>query len=202
MEQPLSRRQIVLAAVIFEAAIGLFAWGVGHFVEAPVERIVAWNVRDFGIGTIAALPALVSLLVAIRVPLPPLERLRELVKTHIVPLFRQCSLAELLLISIVAGVGEEMLFRGVIQHGLAERIGPPSGTIIGIGIASLLFALAHALSGTYAILAGLISIYLGWLLVVTGNLLVPIAAHAAYDFLAFVYLLRVERPNVLPPTST
>ena len=195
LDPPLNRRQIVIAAIVFEAAIGLFAWGVGHFVEAPVERIIVWNDRDLWIGLLAALPALVSLLVMIRVPLAPLRRLRDLVRTHIVPLFRGCSLAELFVISIIAGVGEEMLFRGVIQHGLAERIGPPGGTMVGIGIASLLFALAHALSGTYAILAGLISIYFGWLLVATGNLLVPIAAHSAYDFLAFVYLLRVERTD-------
>jgi membrane protease YdiL (CAAX protease family) len=202
MDQPLNQRQIVAAAIVFEAGIGLFAWGVGHFVEAPVERIVVWNSRDLLIGALAALPALVLLLVMIRIPLSPLLRLGELVRTHIVPLFRGCTLAELLVISIVAGIGEEMLFRGVIQHGLAERIGPPAGTAIGIGIASLLFGLAHALSGTYAILAGLISLYFGWLLVATGNLLAPIAAHAAYDFLAFVYLLRVEWPDAAPPGST
>ena len=202
MDQPLNKRQIVLAAIVFEAGIGLFAWGVGHFVEVPVEQIVVWNGRDLLLGALAALPALVLLLVMIRIPLSPLLRLRELVRKQIVPLFRGCTLAELLLISIVAGVGEEMLFRGVIQHGLAERIGPPAGTTIGIGIASLLFALAHALSGTYAILAGLISIYVGWLLAATGNLLVPIAAHAAYDFLAFVYLLRVERSDASPRGST
>jgi membrane protease YdiL (CAAX protease family) len=95
-----------------------------------------------------------------------------------------------------------MLFRGVIQHGVAERIGPPGGVAIGIGIASLLFALAHALSGTYAVLAGLISVYFGWLLIVTGNLLVPILAHAAYDFLAFVHLLRVEREEAPLDQST
>jgi membrane protease YdiL (CAAX protease family) len=194
------RRQIVIAAIVFEAAIGLFAWGVGHWVEVPVERITVWRPRDLGYGVAAAVPPLVALLVLIRLPLGPLVRLRELVRTQVVPLFRDCSLPELLLISVIAGIGEEMLFRGVIQYGMAERIGPPGGVAIGIIVASLLFALAHALSGTYAVLAGLISIYFGWLLMATGNLLVPIVAHAAYDFLAFVYLLRIERD--FPPAQS
>jgi hypothetical protein len=98
VEPPLKRRQIVIAAIVFEAAIGLFAWGVGHWVEVPVERVIAWNARDAGYGVLAALPALVALLVMIRLPFSPLRRLRELVRTQIVPLFRDCSLAELLLI--------------------------------------------------------------------------------------------------------
>ena len=46
-------------------------------------------------------------------------------------------------------------------------------------------------------LAGLIGIYLGWLLAATDNLLVPIVAHAAYDFLALVYLLHRDRGTLL-----
>jgi membrane protease YdiL (CAAX protease family) len=51
------------------------------------------------------------------------------------------------------------------------------------------FGLAHPISTTYAVLASLIGIYLGFLFVATDNLLVPIVTHAAYDFLALVYLL-------------
>jgi membrane protease YdiL (CAAX protease family) len=202
MDPPLNRRQIIIAAIVFEGAIGLFALAAAYFVEVPIEEFTQWNASDLLLGIAAALPALVVLLTLVHIPAPPFRRLRDLVRNHIVPLFRECSTAELLLISILAGVGEELLFRGVIQHGLSERIGPPSGVVIGIAVASVLFALAHALTWTYAALAGLISVYFGWLLVATGNLLVPIAAHAAYDFLAFIYLLRFERPAEAPPTST
>lgn len=201
MDPPLNRRQIVTAAIVFEGAIGLFAWGIGHVVEIPIEEITLWNPNDLARGVLAALPALILLLTLIRIPWPPLGRLRDLVRTQIVPMFRDCTAVELLFISVLAGLGEEMLFRGVIQHGLTQRIGPPSGIIIGIAVASVLFALAHALTWTYAVLAGLISVYFGWLLAATGNLLVPIAAHAAYDFLAFIYLLRFERPSETPPAS-
>jgi membrane protease YdiL (CAAX protease family) len=202
MDPPLNRRQIVTAAIIFEGAIGLFAWGVSYLVEVPIEEITLWHPSDLALGIAAAVPALVVLLSLVRIPAPPFRRLRDLVRNHIVPLFRECTAAELLVISILAGIGEELLFRGVIQHGLSQRIGAPSGVVIGITVASVLFALAHALTWTYAALAGLISVYFGWLLMATGNLLVPMAAHAAYDFLAFIYLLRFERPAEAPPVST
>jgi hypothetical protein len=46
------------------------------------------------------------------------------------------------------------------------------------------------LSATYAILAALIGLYLGLLLIWTGNLLAPAVAHGLYDFIALLYLVR------------
>ena len=43
------------------------------------------------------------------------------------------------------------------------------------------------------LLAALIGVYFGWLLIESGNLFVPVVAHAAYDFAALVYLLRRGR---------
>ena len=41
-------------------------------------------------------------------------------------------------------------------------------------------------------LAGLIGLYLGWLWLAVGNLLVPIVVHALYDFVALMYLVKVR----------
>ena len=43
-------------------------------------------------------------------------------------------------------------------------------------------------------LAGLFGLYLGALWLLTGNLLVAIAAHAVYDFFALLYLVRFQPP--------
>jgi membrane protease YdiL (CAAX protease family) len=43
------------------------------------------------------------------------------------------------------------------------------------------FGLMHPVTPTYIVLATLIGIYLGGLVIWTGNLLVAIAAHAVYD---------------------
>ena len=53
-----------------------------------------------------------------------------------------------------------------------------------VAISATLFGLAHFLSATYAVIAALVGAYLGWLHLVSGNLLVPIVAHAVYDLVA------------------
>jgi membrane protease YdiL (CAAX protease family) len=121
-----------------------------------------------------------------RWPLGGFRHLKELMQESILPLFRECSHEALLLISLAAGVGEELLFRGVAQLGIEQASG---STWLAVAIASVMFGLVHPITKTYALLAGLIGVYFGVLVVLTGNLLVPIVAHAAYDFVALVYLL-------------
>jgi uncharacterized protein len=48
----------------------------------------------------------------------------------------------------------------------------------------------HWITRTYALLAALVGLYLGGLWLWTGNLLVPIVAHALYDFVALIWILR------------
>ena len=64
--------------------------------------------------------------------------------------------------------------------------------VLGLLAAALLFGLLHSITPAYAILAGLVGLYLGGLWLACGNLLTPIVAHGTYDFLALVYLVRVR----------
>jgi membrane protease YdiL (CAAX protease family) len=61
------------------------------------------------------------------------------------------------------------------------------GYAAGLVGSNALFALAHAITRIYALLAGLVGIYLGLMLDVEGerNLLIPVLVHGIYDFLAF-----------------
>ena len=108
------------------------------------------------------------------------------------PLFRNCRFLELAVIAALAGLGEEMLFRGLIQAAVAERIGGPCGVWLGLLMAAVLFGLLHPITPTYAVLAGSIGLYLGWLWLACGNLLAPIVAHGTYDFVALLYLVKVR----------
>ncbi len=113
----------------------------------------------------------------------------------VLPLFRDCRFTELAVIAALAGIGEEMLFRGVIQAAVAQQIGGPRGVWLGLLVAAVLFGLLHPVTPTYAVLAGSIGLYLGWLWLACGNLLLPIITHGVYDFLALLYLVQARGIN-------
>lgn len=179
-------RRLVLATAAFEGGLGLVAVAIGWLLGESPWGHIHWNSSGVWWGVAATLPMLAGLAVCLYVPLSPLLRLKELAQEVIRPLFAGCTLLELAVIAIAAGLGEELLFRGVLQYFLVERF----GTTIGLVVASLAFGLVHPLSTAYVVLAAVIGVYLGWLWLEFDNLLVPIVAHALYDFVALVYLVR------------
>lgn len=190
-------RSFVLLAAVFEgglavAAIGL-GWLVGHSPLEAFPRTAADAAWGAGCGAIATLPLLALLWLCLNWPIGPLAKLIRVVDELLVPLFRECRVVDLAVISVLAGLGEEMLFRAVIQEAVAGWVDGEPGRWIGLAVAALLFAAVHMVTPTYALLAGIIGLYLGWIWIVTGNLLVPITIHAAYDFLALVYLVKIRR---------
>jgi hypothetical protein len=119
--------------------------------------------------------------------------LLEVVERLVIPLFAACNWLDLAIIAVLAGLGEELLFRGLIQEVSAVLIGGAVGRWSACIGTSVLFGLAHWITPTYAVLAALIGFYLGWLWLTSGNLLLPITAHALYDFVVLAYLLKLRR---------
>jgi uncharacterized protein len=82
-------------------------------------------------------------------------------------------------ISVAAGIGEELLFRGAVQ---AEW---------GLVLSSILFGAMH-ISGTGTVAFGAwaagAGFVLGGLATVTGGLFAPIVAHATYDAIAILQI--------------
>ena len=154
--------------------------------------LIDWTVTGAVWGAIAALPLMVLLLVCVRIPVRPFSDVTKTIDEMLVPMFRGIGLLNLAIISALAGLGEELLFRGLLQQGLADWIGEPAGVWIGLAAASIVFGLAHPVTPTYAVLATLMGVYLGWLWIATENLLVPIAAHGVYDFLALAYMVKIR----------
>jgi membrane protease YdiL (CAAX protease family) len=178
------RRQAVLLGVLFEGGLAVLACLLGWLLgRSPLGDRFSFDVLDAGWVVAATVPMFLAFLA---VNYLPLARIRRFFEEVLRPLFRHCSLLELALISLLAGVGEEMLFRGVIQGALADWLGPWWGLVL----ASVVFGLLHAITATYVVLAFLLGLYLGWVWLANGNLLVVIIAHALYDFCVLVYLLR------------
>jgi uncharacterized protein len=111
---------VIIIAVFFEAGLAPFSliigWLMGH---PPLEHFV-WSLKDALWGVTAALPLIVLFLAMLRWPVGPLAAVKDLCEQEVVPLFRDSNWSELALISLSAGVGEEMLFRGVIQASLTD----------------------------------------------------------------------------------
>jgi membrane protease YdiL (CAAX protease family) len=180
----------VLLAIVLEGGLGVSAVLLAWWLELPLAGRLRWSLADFLLGLAAAGPMLAGAADCIWAPFRPLRELMRVVDNLLVPLFRQCRPLELFVIAVFAGVGEEMLFRAVIQGSLASRLGPPHGVWIALGLTAVLFGAVHLITPAYGVLAGLMGLYLGWLWIVRGNLLVPVAAHAMYDFLALLYLAK------------
>ena len=174
-----------LAAAGLQGAVLLLALGIGPLVGAPPMRHLHPSLPDALWGAAAALPPALAAILAVRRRMTWALRLTEVVEEALKPLLA-CSAARLALVSVLAGLGEEALFRGVLQTAVGARWGDLAGWLAG----GLLFGAAHFMTRAYAALAALFGLYLGGLYLWSGNLLVPAAAHAAYDFVLFLYLRR------------
>ena len=186
--------KLTVLAVVFESGIGLFAWLamniLGISLSPQGNGEVEFHLSFLGWGGLAALPLISLMVVLDRISSGPWGELRDLIRRDIVPQFARLSLLELAVISLAAGVGEELLFRGFIQNGIASWFGSTWGALFALAVASLLFGFAHSISSAYVIAATLVGLYLGSLALSFGNIWVPMATHSVYDFLALVYLVR------------
>ncbi|MGD0382544.1 MAG: CPBP family intramembrane glutamic endopeptidase [Thermoguttaceae bacterium] len=186
-----------VAAALFEGALAVLAVSLGWVLGRPPMATFRLSAIDLGWGIVATVPLLAVFWLCAKAPWRPFVRIMQVLDETFIPLFRQCGMLELAVIAVLAGMGEEMLFRGIIQSWVADKVGGPYGVGIGLAAAAAIFGLLHGVTPTYALLAGVIGLYLGAIWLATGNLLVPIASHALYDFLAFVYLVRVRKSKAI-----
>jgi uncharacterized protein len=178
-------------ACAFELALLGSAGVLGWLFKQPLVTARHWRVGDAALGIAGAGPLLVLFGWTLHSRLRPLAEIRDFLETIIRPIFGQWRLVQLAVLSILAGVCEESLFRGFIQGRLTDTMGAATALIL----ASVLFGVSHFVNWAYAITATLIGMYLGALWLFTGNLLVPTVTHAVYDFVALVYFLRIHRPQ-------
>lgn len=172
-----------------EGGMALTAIGLAWLTGLDLRDITLWNVVAIWQSLAAVIPLLVVFVVTYRRPIGPLRRIKELLLEAMGPPLSACRWYDLPLLAVMAGAGEELLFRGVLQTGIDRWAGQGAGLVT----AAVIFGLMHAVTPTYAVLAGLMGLYLGGLLYYWDppNLLVPIAVHAAYDFVAF-WILRSD----------
>ncbi len=182
---------VFVTAITVELGMGFIALLLGWLFSVDVRQWLptlsaenSWLILSSLLwGSLAALPMLATVELIERIDWAPFRELRSLDQLPVVAALLRLSPAELIAISIAAGVGEELLIRGWLMGWLIGSLETATPMAIGIGLfaSSLAFGLMHPVTPTYIVLATLIGMYLGGLVLVSGNLLVPIVAHAVYD---------------------
>ena len=170
-------------AVSFEASLVVIAAVLAWVFGVPLLADFKWEWKAAFLGLSSTLPMLAFFGWMLQSEYPPFVEIREFLNTFVHQLFGKWSIVQLAVLSIVAGIGEEILFRGVLQSGIGNIASPA----IGILVASFLFALCHALTKAYFISTFIIGIYISLVWQASENLLAPIVTHAAYDFAALLY---------------
>ena len=159
----------------------------------------SWGVA---FGLFATIPMLLSIVLTMMVPWRPLVELRELVQTKLAPFFRGMPSWALLLVAMGAGFGEEWLFRGFGIQGivwlLPDTWSPEVVEWTAILIVALVFGAMHALTPMYFFMPLAIGIYLGYLVLLTDSLLPAVVAHGLYDYIALLYIMRLDKNLAVP----
>jgi membrane protease YdiL (CAAX protease family) len=186
-EGVLNREQLVYYGVGMEVGLLLLSaiinglWPISVDLDPLRSANFVTNLGAVLFGAAAAAGMFVIGLCLWYSRIPVLRQMRQFLMEQMAPAMSQCHPWETVLVAISAGVGEEVLFRGVLQ--------PRIGWIA----ASVLFGLLHAISPTYIVVAFLLSTILAWIQILGENLWAPILAHAAYDYCMFLVLIRAYR---------
>ncbi|PCM43621.1 CPBP family intramembrane glutamic endopeptidase [Marinobacter sp. ANT_B65] len=174
-----------IIALAFQGGIGVVGILVILAVGIPVQVAEAGVWPSVFYGVLGAFCTYGTLLLLTRIP----GLFPDNLDSQMRGLYRFASgysWFALFLLSVFAGIGEELLFRGALQGWLTAH----TGAAIAILSASVLFGLVHYVSFTYFIVATVLGLVLGAAYTFTDSILLVMVWHSVYDMLALFFLLR------------
>ncbi len=178
----LSRRRFLTLAAWIQGGAVVLAFLIGRTIDLDPLTLVHWDLRGLVYGVLAVIPMLGLYHFS--------PGLRRLALESLGESLSQCRWYDLMGLAALAGVGEELLFRGMIYSGLSQ-INPWAALLI----SNVAFGLLHAISRNYFLTTTAIGFAMHFLAEATGerNLLAPMIAHGVYDFVAFFLLIHEWR---------
>ena len=189
----MKRGSILSLAVISEVLLILIASLIAWICDLPLE----WNLtpETMRTGALAAIPLLIgNHLLWLWTARNPTSVYARFSREIIVPLCKRVSPGQAVIIGLLSGVGEEILFRGSLNQ-LCLRYG---GELAALSLTSFAFAYVHFI-GNVKRFGGMIPLYtiIGGVLwgvwFLTGSLAAAATTHAVYNFCAIVWIRRVAR---------
>jgi|HubBroStandDraft_4_1064222.scaffolds.fasta_scaffold11913_3 membrane protease YdiL (CAAX protease family) len=185
-------RQLVVEQIITTSLV-LFLWRSGR-IPAVSLGLVAPRSWDW---SLAGLAAVVGALVWSSLQLrPKAEKLRQKVQDSVGALIPDSHSERSWwpVVSVGAGVSEELVFRGFLLYYLSLYLPHLNGAERML-LVSLSFGLAHIYQGWKgAVGTGFLGLILGGLYLLTGSLLLPVVIHAVVD----ARVLLMFPPNASP----
>jgi membrane protease YdiL (CAAX protease family) len=112
--------------------------------------------------------------------------------------FTDYSWAKIACVALLAGVGEELLFRIALQSWLANHV----AIYLAIFAPALVFGLLHFLSWSYFIAATVMGLLFGIVYHLTQSAMLVIVWHAVYDLIALGVMIKYPQLLGLPPRVT
>ncbi|MDR1053531.1 MAG: CPBP family intramembrane metalloprotease [Planctomycetaceae bacterium] len=204
----MKRNRFFLKAILFEGGIGVVALVLGFLFSMNLFGRVIFNFNIFMAVICFTMPLLTFYFHLRWLHFESIRVIERMIFEFYREYMSGFAIWQIAIISLVAGLGEELFFRGFLQAGIQELINgwakntvddalfdlPTFYTAANLFFVSILFGAAHALTKMYFFIAFLISLYLGALLLFTNNnIIIPIGVHALYDFV----VLTIVRWEVL-----
>ncbi len=183
--EPLTRTQLLIAMGVTAIVLLVVAKLWQHFGSVSLLP-VKWKIEAFpqGLGVGLLITALSSLVYRLW------PAYRQSADLYLEMVLKPLLLPDIIWLGLLPGLSEELLFRGVMLPALGLDMP-------GLLFTSLCFGLLH-LSGIeqwpYAVWATVVGFILGYSVLTTGNLLVPIVAHVVTNLVSS-YLWKLDSNN-------
>lgn len=192
---PINPDDFFKKACSFEAALILVAIALGWIANINPFAYLHFSESAIAYGVVGTMPLFLLFLTMEQMQTESTTKIKDVLFETLGPGLYRYHWTDLLVLASIAGLSEELLFRGVIQPWIESSWGMTAGLVA----SNIIFGLAHAVTPLYAVLATLVGIYLSLSMDYGGdrNLLLPIVIHGFYDFLAFVTLMRAYRASRL-----
>ena len=191
MSAPITQQNFFKTACLFEGSLILIAMIIGWLTDVDPFALIHYSEADIFIGIVATVPLFLMFMLLYLLPTQSLQQIKTALLETLGPMMYRYHWSDLFILAAIAGLAEEILFRGTLQPWIENTWGATAG-LIG---SNIVFGLVHAVTPMYALLAASVGIYLGLLLDYGDqrNLITPIVVHGFYDFLAFLVIMRTYR---------
>ena len=174
--------QLFFSGTAFEFVLAAIAIALGKYLDvSALGAGFDLSPESIGAGLLWTLAPLAFVNSIRLLELEELKEIEAITQEFAQKLFVGRSKFQLALFCFSAGFGEELLFRGIFHQKLELLFGfVPAASIVAAGFGS-----AHFLTPAYFAISGLSSFIFSYMFASSGNnIVVPVIAHAVYDYVA------------------